>query len=626
MCAALSVRVGKRSVASQILAYGYRHDEFNAPLPDFQRDVKIKQNNRQKSKTERKPFRNPMMASIGVANRHGVMPHVDLDDGETYLAGAIKRVILHKFRPSKKILRRMRALGREWAKQFAQIDPANPILFEEWLERSRYPEWRRAELREIRRKIDAGETKMPDFVNSFGKDEQYGDWKHLRTINARPDEWKVILGPYITAIEKVVFKDKSFAKYVPVHKRFEFLMERLQQPGARYQWTDHSSFESVFTNEMVEAIILPLYEHVFGRHPEGCKFLNLYRQATMPQTGHKLVSKFYTIEGAQFECSGEMDTSLKNGTGNKFSNDAANALTKHLSELFGALEVDLVLTALCDEQALDQWLAESQVEASSPGQLASEAGNTTIATDHNVVCEGDDGVEVASVPTASAATNALGFTVKMEQGFSLADGDFCCVDGDPDTGQTVTNPLKVLGHFGWLGQLYVPAKRTRKLELLRARALSLKASYPNAPIIGALADYVLRVTSHVDMRRFIAKERRVGGWKMEKFKVAMELHSLGQAVSQPTQAMRSVVESRYGVLTTHQLIMEQFFMEQTQLVFLDHYIFDIYMPPAWMDYASRYTVESQDNTHTHAPVVPVLFDNFGPLLRSKLLDQGIELA
>lgn len=562
-----------------------------------------------------------MMCSIGAAVRTALMPHVDLSDGDTYLAGAIKRVIQHKFRPSKKLLRRVRALAARWAQQFPQIDPLDPIAFEEWLDHTKYPEWRKEELRVVRREIMDGTRKMPKNVGSFGKDEQYASWKHLRTINARPDEWKVVLGPYIHAIEKMVFQDPSFAKYVPVNDRFAYLKSRLFQPGAKYQWTDHSAFESVFTNEMVEAITLPLYEWVFARHPERDRFLSLYKEATMPIDGHTLESKFYTIKGGQFECSGEMDTSLKNGGGNKFSNDLANMLTKVAAESMSGLAVDMVLRFFADDESVISWLKEA--EHSSPGPLAMAAGNVNIATDHNVVCEGDDGIEVASEPTQSAATNILGFTVKMEVGHSLADGDFCCVDGDPDTGATVTNPIKVLGHFGWLGERYLSAKRVRKLELLRARALSQKASYPNAPVIGALADYVLRITRGIDMRRFVSKERRVGQWRLERFREAYENGAGGLAVSRPTQAMRHVVESRYGILVHHQLRMEQFFSQQTQLVFFDDDVFKLYMPQEWVDYAARYTVESQDHKQRHAPLVPVVYDNFPPKLRSQLQAAGL---
>lgn len=612
---------GKRAAAGQILAYGYRNNEIDAPLPDMQDKARISQTPTQYLKSLPTPFRRPMMCSIGAAVPTALMPHVDLTDGETYLAGAIKRVVQKKFRPSKKLLRRVRAKAMVWAKQFSQIDPCDTINFEDWLKHTKYPEWRKEELRKVRKEVEEKIRKLPDYVGSFGKDEQYSGWKHLRTINARPDEWKVMLGPYIHAIEKKVFRDPSFAKYVPVDKRFAYLKARLYQPGAQYQWTDHSAFESVFTNEMVEAITLPLYEHVFGRHEKRNEFLSLYKQATMPRNGHKLVSKFYTIEGGEFECSGEMDTSLKNGAGNKFSNDQANALTVAATEAMRDLSVDFVLRFFASDESVIQWLEDA--EHSSLGPLANTAGNVTIALDHNVVCEGDDGIEVASVPTHSNATNALGFTVKMEVGHSLSDGDFCCVDGDVDTGATVTNPIKVLGHFGWLGERYVTARRVRKLELLRARALSQKASYPDAPVIGALADYVLRVTSGIDMKRFFEKERRVGQYRMERFREAYDQLATGPAVSRPTAAMRAVVESRYGVLVSHQLLMEQFFREQKTLVFLDADVFKLYMPNDWVDYAARYTVESKDPTKEFSPLVMTTFDNFSSKLRARLQGMGV---
>lgn len=557
-----------------------------------------------------------MLASMGVSMPDCAMPHVDLDHDETYLAGAIKRIIIDKVRPSKQVLARLERQCAEWTKIFPQIPPDYDVSVEHWLEESNYPEWRKAELRLVNEQwIKTGRYKheWKNIVGSFGKDEQYSDYKHLRTINARDDIGKVLLGPFIHAMEKFVFQTASFVKKIPVEKRFEYLKKQLDVPGRDAQYTDHTAYESVFSSQVVEAVTLPHYRHMWARHPMGLEFLRMYRDVTM--NGHTLRGKFYVLRGCQTECSGEMDTSYKNGLGNKFSNEMANAMS-----VMAEQAQKLVMWALVSDAEIADYIEKSEIEVT-----LNPDGTKVDGARHNFVCEGDDGVESAHTKTEAEAFSRLGFTVKMIVAKDIEGNDFCCVNGSlDDPACTITDPMKVLGHFGWFGQTHIDARRGRKLALLRARAASLKAMYPNGPIVGALADYVLRMTTHVDMRSFVERERRVGKWKMDRYREGLEAVWSGVRDTKPV--LRVVVESRYGITVPHQIAIENYLDSLTRLQFLDCPELNVYKPQKWVDYAVRYGAPSVVWANGRLePVIPARYDNFGSALRRRIVAAGITL-
>lgn len=577
---------------------GYRWDEFDGPIGATDQ-LRVRER-------PRKPVpRRPAMKSIGFADPTAAMPHADLDDAETYLAGLCKRLLQKRIRPNKRLLRALRKQACIIADHFDRVAPDQAIDTDHWLAEAKYPEWRKEELRKIRALIGGGAS-LPTHVGSFGKDEQYQKFAHERLINARPDELKVLLGPFVHEIEKIVFKNKNFVKFVAQKDRFKHIVDMLHVPGRDAQWTDHSSYESVFSNEIVEALIIPVYCHILAGHPLLPEFLSLYRRFVLSKE-HKLRSKFYTVETKGFECSGEMDTSLKNGTGNLVSNSIANALTELSANV-------IAFTLLTDEELADM-IDKAEVER-TVGEK-----DQLLPTKHNFVCEGDDGVESSAVGTSGEAFARLGFNVKMNKADDVGGGDFCRVDGDLESGATVTNPLLVLGHFGWFGRGHMELRRSRQLELLKARACSLIATYPDAPILGAFSRMVLRATAHVDMRKFALEGRLINQWHREKFARDIPI-ALRIRLSVPKIAFstRLVVESRYGILVEHQIAIEEYFNAINELQFIECETLRHYWPDSWVDYAVRYNAEGADE-----PLLYAKYDNLHPDLRCELTSQGIEM-
>jgi len=279
--------------------------------------------------------------------------------------------------------------------------------------------------------------------DSFVKDETYPEYKHSRGINSRSDAFKCKVGPIFRLIEKVVYSHPSFIKKVPVHKRPEYIMDKLYSVGARYFATDYTAFESLFVKEIMEAVEFELYDWMTSNLPEHDEFMTLCREVLggLNQCNFKFFSVF--LEATRM--SGEMCTSLGNG----FSNL-------------------MFMLFLCEE-----------------------VGSSFV----NGVVEGDDGLFVISGPAPSKADfESIGLIIKLEECESIAEASFCGIIFDPECRQNLRDPRRVLTTFGWTSRSYAGAKAKRKLALLRCKALSLAHQYPGCPVIQALAQYGLRVT------------------------------------------------------------------------------------------------------------------------------------
>lgn len=543
-------------------AYGYRYDEFNKELPPVQNDSTFtylapKLPNRRRA----------MMSTIGVCDPRAVPPHVDLNHPKTYLAGCQYRIAVKKPRPSRKLLRRMRLFARKWVKQFEPVSPDSDVSLEGWLKETNYPEWRKEELREA---WEACDTR--NVVKSFGKDETYDEMKHLRTINSRSDYWKCYFGPTIKQVEKQIFKSAKFVKYVPVEDRFRYIYHRLWSPGGVYDETDYSQFESHFINEVRDAIMGEVYKHMLQGHWNFDQFWSAYKEIVMQEGGQCILSKFFRSEGIEAEMSGEMDTSLNNGVTNCF--------------LFDFFHFEAGNTN--DEQNVD--------------------GNV------RGVFEGDDGVttHVPNNPVSGEVYKSAGFTIKMKTSKDIEHTDFCGVMGDADSFDCTTDPRSVIAGLGWTMSKYVGAKRSRQLELIRARGLSYLHQYRGSPIIQSAAQYCLRITKHIDMRRFIEKDRYMNNYDREQLLAAIAHYEKMTAVPPVSQGLRRVVESRFGISVHNQLAIESYLDSLQKLQYFDNEVIYDIMPTAYLDYASRYVGDSKDQFE---PYVVARYNNFALPLR-----------
>jgi len=606
-----------------VRGYGYRSCEIDKKIKKIQR-IKIKLNAKQ-LRNFCDTTREPMIESRGGHIKGCAQPHADLKSAQNYLAGAMSRVCVEKFRPSRQTLRSVRRLATHWARQFPKIRADHDFSVETWIANTSYTAGRKEEILKAWRDVDC-----KNYVNSFLKDEQYSKYTHARTINARRDYYKALFGPFIHGLEECVFSHPSFVKRVPVSKRFAHLKAQLYVPGRTVQWTDHTCYESVFTPQFVEAAIMPVYDAVMGDHPRREEFLANYREFVISPEGHELRSSFMTLLGVQTECSGEMDTSFKNGVGNKLGGDVSNALTDALETSLTHNTILTMLTEKLVEAELEKLEVAHSVQPmasySKPGLANSLPGQA-----YSSVCEGDDGVCSGRVKTWSGAYAFLGFDVKMVEGATLEEGNFCSVDGSLMAAVNATDPIAVLSKFPWLSGQHLNLRTSRKMELLKARAMSLLAMYPECPILTAYGQYILRCTTSVDVRGVLLR-RYVGRWVGDKFKEVIEKwDALRLAIQTPNIHVRRVVESRYGILIPHQIEVETYLNSLTTLQELDHPLLRIYVPVVNVDYYARYCTRVIETKNPHkrisyqmpTPTILRRFDNWGPALRKQLLEMGL---
>jgi hypothetical protein len=189
-------------------------------------------------------------------------------------------------------------------------------------------------------------------------------------------------------------------------------------------------------------------------------------------------------------------------------------------------------------------------------------------TEVSGVVEGDDGLFTFKdniIPDEQFFAK-LGFTVKLETVPSLAEAGFCGMYFDPNDKIVVADPVDPLANFGWFPTKYVHAKHTRYLELLRAKSYSLAYQYAGCPILQSLGQYGLRVTRHVDLRRYLNRDRNISGWEKEQLLEALSAKIVAKEVPINT---RLLVQQQFGITVRQQLEIEEYLDRLTRLQPLD---------------------------------------------------------
>lgn len=341
----------------------------------------------------------------------------------------------------------------EFKKEFVEMD--EHLDLEEWLALTHYPDWRKDELREEWKKLMRINDRRNFIVKLFMKDEHYDAFKHGRGIYARIDAAKIIFGPLVKKIEQIVYKHTSFIKHVSVEDRPKYIFEKLFGPGKKYFATDFSSMEAHFTPEMYSYIEYFIYRS-FLLPGDNYQNLILNLMEIVVSGTNVIKNKFFNGEIDARRMSGEMTTSLGNGLINY-------CLIKFYAHLRG-VEVDCVV-------------------------------------------EGDDGL--VSVPADfdcdPAMFRAMGCIIKLEVHENLETAGFCQNYFDSVSFRNIVDPRKIISNLGWTKQRYIRAKYTTKMQLLRAKALSLLYQTPGCPVVHVLATKILQLTSGYNMGKAASK-------------------------------------------------------------------------------------------------------------------------
>jgi len=457
-----------------------------------------------------------MQASLGCHVMGNALPMACSSWPGSQPAAIFKRLGTSVPSSNRFLLRRLRTFVRVWIRR--HLSPLSErVEFDEWLEHTNYPAWRKEQLR-ITYESSCGVVRRRDYAcKSFVKTETYSGYKYPRAINSRSDVFKCKTGPLFHAIEQVLFKLPYFVKFVPVAERSAFIHNRLHG-WHKFIATDYTSFEALFTPELMRAVEFQLYSYM-GRQCYR-EEVGIIQEALAGRNHMVFGSARASVNGVRM--SGDMCTSLGNG----FSNL-------------------MIMLFLCRECGIDV----------------------------DGVVEGDDGIfGVSAVPPVRMFTE-LGLKIKLQEFGVLGDAGFCKQYFDAGVQENVTDPTELLVKFGWTHSNR-RGGATRVLRgLLKAKAFSLKAELPNAPVARSLWRYALRMTTGY---------RAIYDWDYYH-----QVPSGDAVLREIDMRSRLLVERLFGFPIGHQLAVEAYLDAKTDLAPLPEWVIP-HGKPDWSDYYWKY--------------------------------------
>jgi len=347
-------------------------------------------------------------------------------------------------------------------KPIEKLEDDFELLFNIWLnENQSYSPARKLQLRKLFAKMLASGniwklTEKDYACKSFIKREMYEIAKFLRLINSRTDRFKILVGPFIHHIEKILYN--KFYKNGSITSRFFVKgtnprdMPQMIQKLKKYPYfleTDYSSFEGSFDPTYVDVVECALWRHIFKNNPHvldtvmRCYYsVNTNNGAiTYKPRTEKLLSHYYTARVVGARMSGEMWTSLANG----FSNLMNMLFIAHINGI-----------------KLDGFI------------------------------EGDDGIfGMDSLNVAPIDFQDLGFDIKMKIHTNLEDTDFCGNIFSLITNHALLPPEQIV-RLAWThSSIYFHAKKPKLIELLRMKVMSTYVLGKYTPILGPLCSKII---------------------------------------------------------------------------------------------------------------------------------------
>lgn len=522
--------------------YGYRTDEiylpplnWAAPTDGSEFSPNMKGTNMFRRNIQAASIPNPILGFVA--------PRPDTGDQMSLKQGAKKRLVHERPKMNNRSKRRFkRFVARRLPKMFKPLQGDQVLSFEEWLERSNYPEWRKQQLRECQRALDEGTVQEHKIweAKMFAKDEFYLEYKYHRTINARSDYVKCIIGRFAASIEKQVFKNPCFIKKRPRAEWPDYITDLCSGREHGYA-SDYSSFEASFVREIMKICEMQLYiymlQYVWTRE--------VNQRFRMLAGWNVITAKAFFVKLLARRLSGEMVTSLGNG----FSNLMVNLFVLH------------------------------------------EKGCRNVAC----VVEGDDGLYMFDGPMPNEKDfEELGFIIKLTPVKSLHEASFCGVVFDPDDRAPLADPYKTLATCSWLDAQYGGASIKKRQTLAHIKGLSLLAQYPGCPVLQSVALWMLRVNGYKPNQRdavLTYATTHCRDWWQRK--VLEQIKRSPFVPRRVGEGSRKVISKVYGMSVEKQIELESLFDNATGSVDLT----DVTgLPQLYKQHWKQYVVRAEFST------------------------------
>lgn len=426
------------------------------------------------------------------------------------------------------------AVFEQYCKGFIETyfkPPVSMPTFEEWLEHSKYPGWRREELREVARRTNYARpgNKREDwfYAQSFIKDESYPEPKIARTINALSDEIKCIYGPAFHAIDKATYATLGGKWFIKGTNPRELPKRMAALFGDRpVVETDFSSFESHHRGAFNRIV-----RHWMMHMVRGFPRCGRQWKKTLSRIVHGTnTCRYSTIEVTLDETlmSGASWTSSSNGVMNL-----------------------LIMSYI--------WARSSRPDLGVRELIE-------LAKEFPGLVEGDDGISV-DTGFDEAIVKKLGLKLKFERHARFGEANFCGVVMGED-GEVMTDPKEFIRKFYLLPQSLAHASEKKKMAYLRCKAMSALVQYRNCPVVGPIAQSVMDRTKGYDIRGVIGQFDR---YTQDKIRNALAMKkTLASETTHIKDTTRIAMEQRYGLVTRLQREIEEKVLRDGRAVF-DHF-------------------------------------------------------
>jgi hypothetical protein len=481
--------------------------------------------------------RRSVRVSLGCHIRGASLPVPDLNHGPSLLAGCTKRVAAAMPRITQPRLRSFHRFVKKFCNKYLtslRFSPDETFEFENWIDETNYALYRREELKRVH---ELGKhSKVNASIKAFAKDENYTDFKHLRGIYSRHDDYKCRVGPFFQKFGDRLFALPWFIKKIPVPDRPHALLERLSAYDKIF-CTDFSQYEATFIRDLMR-IEHWVYRWCLEGHPMQQKFMELF---THMSGTNKIQFRDFCIKLIAKRMSGEMNTSCGNG------------LMNLLITMYNLYRIGNDLEKV------------------------------------HAYFEGDDGIIGCSIlPTANLYSD-LGATIKIEIPESIATASFCGNVFDPVALHNVTNPMEASVAFGWIGaRSYRFSGTVQHGKLLCCKSLSMLYSYPGCPILAALGRYGLRVSGHhiKDLGDEWLKSHSDNLYEYELNRQSLDyISAFGVPTCDVHINTRLLVEKLYHISVESQIFHEKYL---DSLTGLQELVFDLPFPRVWLYNDSEY--------------------------------------
>lgn len=482
----------------------------------------------------RKQERAVVSTSLPFFIQNSVLPRWDVNDGEFTLLGATKRAAFRPPEVKEDVKKEFREFCLEEIKKiFQPIDEESWDPFNEWLESMDYSEARKTEIRvAYDNYLETGKLDDAVRIGSFLKDECTEELKAPRWINARDDAAKAVLGPFFQKITDQFAKLPEVIKTVPVEDRPKYLDEMFGSFDVLVSSKDFTSFEAHFLSWIME-IEAECYQYVYGNYSKYhtvLKFMNYIQGRYIGGEGYCMnnlsMRKWGSLLVRAKRMSGEMNTSL----GNTLINLLVIRFIAHKKKAS-------VTCAVEGDDSLSRWFPPE------------------------------------ATPTIEEY-NELGWKVKDCRFLKPGDASFCGNVYDYEDLEVVKDPIYILSSLGWLNRKWSGAKHGVRMQLLRAKVLSMAHQYGRCPIIWAASKRLLELTSEVKIRTKLLY------YFYDSYHISEGLRHAKETpkVKPPGQNSRHLVERMYGISLSDQYRLESQLLQCTLQPFL---VDDHLVRPTW---------------------------------------------